>query len=194
MILAEERGNLCKGDANKPLILVVDDGLFLKTREQGDAEELFSLVDKNRGYLRPWLLWVDATVSVEDSRKYIDDCLMHLAQETKIDFGIWHEHSLVGSVGMFDVHAKNKSAEIGYWLGKEYVGEGLMAKCVERLIDYGFNQMALNRLRIRCATGNFSSARIPKRLGFVYEGTHRQALFLYDKFFDEEVYGLLCTD
>lgn len=192
--MSEETSNSCSEVVSKPLILTVAEGLFLKTREPEDAEALFSLVDKNRASLRTWLLWVDSTVSVDDTRKYIDECLTHFTQKTKIDFGIWHQGILVGSVGMFDIRPINQSAEIGYWLSREYMGKGIMTRCVERLVDYGFDNMQLNRIRIRCAGVNLQSAKVPQRLGFVHEGTHRQAIRLYDDFFDEEVYGLLRSD
>lgn len=192
--MSEETSNSCPEVVIKPLILTVAKDLFLKTREPEDAEALFSLVDKNREYLRKWLLWVDTTVSVVDTRKYIDECLAHFVQKTKIDFGIWYQEILVGSVGMFDINPINQSAEIGYWLDIRCAGRGIMTRCAERLVDYGFDDMQLNRIRIRCAAGNLQSAGVPRRLGFVHEGTHRQTLRLYNDFFDEEVYGLLRSD
>lgn len=192
--MKKEQMMLCLDTTDEPLKLTVLDDLCLKTRQLSDAEQLFALVDKNRDYLRPWLLWVDESRSPEDSKKYIEECLEALEKKTKIDFGIWLQGTLVGSVGVFDISEQNRSAEIGYWLGEEYTGKGIMTKCVSRLVDYGFGELNLNRIRIRCVPENIQSANIPKRLGFTYEGTHRQSQWMYDKFLDDAVYGLLKSE
>ena len=78
-------------------VIPVRENLELRLRAETDAEALFNLVDKNRLYLRQWLPWVDATKTVEDSRKYIQSCLSSFEKQEGIDLGIWYE----GSVGRF---------------------------------------------------------------------------------------------
>jgi ribosomal-protein-serine acetyltransferase len=66
-----------------------------------------------------------------------------------------------------------------------------MTNSCKALIEYGFTALNLNRLVISCATENYASRAIPKRLGFDYEGTARDAEWLYDRFVDHEIYSLL---
>lgn len=173
------------------LTLNVSDDLRLQIRKIEDAPRLFELVDKNRAHLRPWLLWVDATTEPEDSKKYIEECLVALSKKTKIDFGIWHQDVLVGAVGIFDINETHRNAEIGYWLDQDYVGKGIMTQCVKRLIDYAFQELHLHRLKIRCGTENTHSAGVAERLGFTLEGVTRESHWMYDKFMDDKIYGLL---
>jgi ribosomal-protein-serine acetyltransferase len=49
----------------------------------------------------------------------------------------------------------------------------------------------LQKVDIRCASGNRRSRAIPERLGFTHEGTLRQAERVYEAWFDHEVYALL---
>jgi ribosomal-protein-serine acetyltransferase len=69
-----------------------------------------------------------------------------------------------------------------------------MTKGCQALISYAFNDLELNRIEIRCATGNRKSCAIPERLGFVKEGVVRQAEWLYDHFVDHIIYGMLASE
>jgi len=51
--------------------------------------------------------------------------------------------------------------------------------------------MNFNRIQIKCGIGNTLSAAIPKRLGFVYEGTERQGERHSQEFLDLEIFSLL---
>ncbi|OGZ17665.1 MAG: hypothetical protein A2494_00235 [Candidatus Lloydbacteria bacterium RIFOXYC12_FULL_46_25] len=175
-------------------MLIVSDDLQLRMRKIEDATRVFELVDKNRAHLRPWLLWVDATTSPLHSKKYIEECLVDFEKKTKVDFGIWYKGELVGSVGVFDIDATHRNAEIGYWLDQDCTGRGIMTQCVKRLIDYAFQELDLHRIRIRCASGNIQSGQVAERLGFTLEGVTRDSHWMYDKFMDDKIYGLLRSE
>lgn len=59
------------------------------------------------------------------------------------------------------------------------------------MIDFAFNEWNLNRVEIRCATGNTASQSIPKALGFEEEGLLRENEWLYDHFVDHVVFSML---
>jgi ribosomal-protein-serine acetyltransferase len=59
------------------------------------------------------------------------------------------------------------------------------------MLEYAFSRLMLNKVEIRCATGNLKSCAIPQRLGFKQEGIIRQGEWLYDHFVDLNLYGLL---
>ena len=61
-------------------------------------------------------------------------------------------------------------------------------------MDYAFYKYQLNRVQIRCASGNKKSNAIIERLGFIKEGTTRQAELLYDHYVDLFVYGMTADE
>ena len=69
-----------------------------------------------------------------------------------------------------------------------------MTRVARALTDYAMNELKLNKVEIRCASGNLKSRSIPERLGFVQEGTIRQAEWLYDHYVDHIVYGVLAEE
>ncbi|MCA1639220.1 MAG: GNAT family N-acetyltransferase [Acidobacteria bacterium] len=65
-------------------------------------------------------------------------------------------------------------------MAKEFTGKGLVRKSVARLIEYGFNELKLNRIVIKCVPENVKSRAIPEKLGFVQVGNRaRRRLAAY---------------
>lgn len=182
----------------------VNDKLSLKLRHAEDAEAtnlvtykfvnfyaIFTHKNRNREQLRQWLPWVDATLTAEDTKKYLEGELENFKNKKTADFGVWYENAWVGSMGFNQIDLINEWAEIGYWLDKDYEGKGIMTECVKAMINYGFNDLNLNRIQIRCSNLNLRSKAIPERLGFVLEGTLRQDHKRNGEFSDSLTFGLL---
>jgi ribosomal-protein-serine acetyltransferase len=170
------------------------DDAELRLLEDRHARELFELTDRNRNYLRQWLPWLDSTQTVEDTRNFIKDSLQQFAANEGFQAGIWYGRAIAGVIGYHRIDWLNRQVEIGYWLGKEYQGKGLMTEACRALIDHAFNELRLNRVTIRCAVGNTRSCAIPERLGFTREGVIAQGEWLYDHYVDLVVYGMLASE
>jgi ribosomal-protein-serine acetyltransferase len=169
----------------------INEKLSLKIRGVEEAEAFFALSDKNREHLRPWLPWVDVTLSSDDTKKYLEAMLKKFEEKTGADFGIWYDGAWAGSMGFNKIDTVNEWAEIGYWLDKDHEGKGIMTESVKALIKYGFNDLNLHRIQIRCDARNVRSKRIPERLGFKLEGMLREDHKRNEEFSDGLVFGLL---
>lgn len=172
----------------------VDDEVELGLLEERHAEALFALVDANRAYLREWLPWLDYNKTVEDSRTFRRTCLQQFADNNGYQAGVWVQGELAGMLGHHGIDWANRTTSIGYWLAENFQGRGIMTRACRALVDQAFDEYGLNRVVIRCATGNAGSCAIPRRLGFTHEGVIRQAEWLYDHFVDHNVYALLAED
>ena len=65
----------------------------------------------------------------------------------------------------------DNAREIGYWINANFLKQGYATEAVKALIKVGFEIEQLDRIEIRCAPDNLPSQGIPKKLGFVHEGT-----------------------
>lgn len=172
----------------------VNENIQLKILEMRDADELFRLSDRNRNYLRAWLPWVDHTVSVEQSKEFIQHSLKQFADNNGFNLGIYYKNTLAGCIGLHCIDWSNRKTSIGYWLAEEYQGLGLMTSACKALIHFIFHDLGLNRVEIRAAVFNSKSRAIPERLNFQQEGIIRQAEWLSDHYVDHVVYGMLRED
>lgn len=169
----------------------VNDRVELRSLQLDDAEELFALTDANRNYLRVWLPWLDAITQVRDTEKFIESRLDLHSKDLALSVTIFEQDLIIGMIGYNHIDRLNRIGYIGYWLAENYQGKGIMTTSCQSIIDYGFTTLNLNGQVIYCATENKASRAIPERLGFSHEGTIRDAEWLYDRFFNHEIYALL---
>jgi ribosomal-protein-serine acetyltransferase len=155
------------------------------------AEELFSLTDRNRTFLRQWLPWLDETKTIGDTRAFLTQQLHRFADGESLHVTIFYDGRIAGVAAFNTIHRTNGIGSIGYWLGEEFNGNGIMTTVVRDLIVVGRDSYSLQKIEIRCATANSRSRAIPTRLGFTHEGTLRRAERVYGQWYDHEVYGLL---
>lgn len=163
----------------------------LRLLSENDADALSRLVDQNRLYLRQWLPWLDRSTGIEHAREFIRGTLQRQAESAGFVCAIWHRDAIVGVVGHNAISKANRISYPGYWLSQSHTGHGIMTVAVRALIGHAFADLGLNRIDIRVAVGNRSSQAIPDRLGFTQEGVIRQAEWLYDRFVDHTVNGLV---
>ncbi|RSK28886.1 N-acetyltransferase [Bacillus sp. HMF5848] len=172
----------------------VDDTISLKLIELSDANSIYELVDQSRTYLRQWLPWVDGTTKVADSIDFIRACQKAYVEQIGMFTVIMYNGKIIGTASYNSLDWRNKIVYIGYWLAPDYQGQGIMTKVVKALTTYAFEELQFNRVDIRAATSNVKSRSIPERLGFIYEGTVRDAEWLYDHYVDHAIYGVLARD
>jgi ribosomal-protein-serine acetyltransferase len=169
-------------------------GHELRPFEPSDAPELFALTEHNRGELSKWLSWAQRGTE-EDTLEHIERMRVAEAERRAVDRAIVVDGRIVGSVGLARIDWGNRCAEIGYWLGQEHQGRGLMTSAVAVLVGHAFDSLQLNRAEIRTDVLNHRSRAVPERLGFRYEGTLREAYRIEDdRYSNDAVYSMLASD
>ena len=180
--------------SSEPIRFKIDDEVWLKGLEEKDAIPIFALVQANRQHLRKWLPWVDATQTVDDEAAFIRNVRMQQEGNGSFTCGIWYRGLVAGTIGYHMIDWMTRKVEIGYWLGAQFQGRGLITRTCAELLRYAFDELHLNKVEIRCATGNTKSCAIPERLGFTREGVIRQSEWLYDHYEDLVLYGMLARE
>lgn len=166
----------------------VSEDIILNPLSVDDIFKIFNTLNNERDYMREWLPFVDTTLEVQDTANYVNFVLQTADQQ----YTIYYKGEFVGLIGFKDTDLSNKKIEIGYWLSQYAQGKGIMSRSVEKLIEYAFTEMEMNRIQIKVAVGNNKSSRIPERLGFQFEGIERDGELLVDNVYtDIAIYSLL---
>ncbi len=145
--------------------------LILHSWAENDAESLYNYAkDPAIGPIAGW----PPHTSVENSREIIRDILS--APETYAVV-LKETNEPIGSVGIMfadGVHSaemQDGDAEIGYWIGVPYWGQGLIPEAVQRLLKRCFVELDVKRVWCGHYDGNIKSRRVMEKCGFKYHHT-----------------------
>lgn len=106
-------------------------------------------------------------------------------------FAITISGEAVGSIGVHpktDIHCKN--AEIGYWIGEEFWGNGIVPEAVKLMVNYGFKTFDITRIYASTYAINLKSQRVLAKAGFTFEAEFKETLYKNGTFYDEVIYGI----
>ncbi|WMS44919.1 GNAT family N-acetyltransferase [Acuticoccus sp. MNP-M23] len=136
--------------------------LVLRAPAARDREPLIALAgspDVSR-----WLSRVPHPYTAADADYFLADAA---------DATIWAiadagSDALMGTIALhpLDLADEPGSAEIGYWLGMPYWGNGYGLEAVRRIVDHAFAHPGVPAVRARYAGANAPSARILAKVGF----------------------------
>lgn len=99
----------------------------------------------------------------------------------------------IGGIGLL-LDDQHRHAELGYWLGVPYWGQGYATEAGKEMLRYGFETLHLHRIFASHFKHNPASGRVLRKLGMRYEGCQREHLRKWDRFVDLELYGILRKD
>lgn len=92
-----------------------------------------------------------------------------------LSLAICFENECIGGIGIMlgeDVHSR--TAELGYWLGEEFWGRGIVSQAVALYTDFVMKEFKLLRVFAEPFDHNLASGRILEKAGFQFEGRLRK--------------------
>jgi RimJ/RimL family protein N-acetyltransferase len=127
--------------------------------------------------------------TTDDAHKFI---LSATSEEPCRRFVIEIDGMFVGNIGLHpqeDIYRFN--AEIGYFIGEPYWGQGIATKAVKIATAYAFEVLKVKRIYAGVFAYNPASARILEKCGYTYEGTFKSGLCKNGEFHDELRYAMV---
>ena len=118
-----------------------------------------------------------------------------LEQNVDLLLGIANKEEVIGGIGAHpnsDVH--RFTAEVGFWLGKDYWNRGITSGALRAFCKYLFTNFNFNRLTANVFEGNEASKKVLEKCGFSLEGIHPESVYKNGKFTSHYSYGLLKKD
>lgn len=126
--------------------------------------------------------------SLKDAEKHIRLRQLEYRQKksARMDLAIEHRGKLIGGI---KYTLDGREAEIGYWLGRPYWGQGIMTQVIQGLVKDLKKKHKIIRVEAKIFSFNAASGRVLEKAGF-----KREALIVRDakvgkKYYDQILYG-----
>ncbi len=153
-----------------------------------DAASLHDFQDRNRDHLKPWMPPLPkGFYTLYYWRRWCAGAADLFEQDRSVRMVIRRAHEdpsnpdapILGQVNLNNiVRGAFQAAHLGYHLGQDAEGQGLMKESLALVIAYAFGPFRLHRLMAGYVVGNARSARVLARLNFRVEGIAKDYLYI----------------
>lgn len=155
--------------------------LFFRAIKRSDLEDIYEYSSNPK--TSQYLLWSPHR-SISETREFIDIVLSKYKSGDYNDWAIVYKKTgkMIGTCGFTKIDEDNSLVEIGYVLNPDFWGIGLATEAVERVLEFAFEVMNVNRVEAKFMFGNDASLAVMKKVGMKLEGYQRDALFVKGKY------------
>lgn len=99
---------------------------------------------------------------------------------------------MIGGIGLrLDPDRAKRTAEVGFWLGEEFWGRGIMTEALRAFTGYAFLTFDLRRIFARVFEWNPASMRVLEKSGYAREGRLPQSVTKDGKTIDEMLFAII---
>jgi [ribosomal protein S5]-alanine N-acetyltransferase len=165
--------------------------LLLRPFDLADAERVMHLCSERD--IAATTLFIPHPYTLEDARAWLDGHQQTFDSGHGAQFAICRGEDLVGAIGLV-IEPSHDRAELGYWIGKPYWGQGSATEAAAAVLRYGFEELKLNRVHAYHYLRNSASGRVLQKIGLKYEGLARQHIKKWGQYEDCPLYGLIRAD
>ncbi|MBL7033027.1 MAG: GNAT family N-acetyltransferase [Candidatus Delongbacteria bacterium] len=163
------------------------DDLAIRSYQESDLPQLVKQANDRA-------IWLNLTdgfphpYTMQNGRDWIS---IATSQEPETNFAIVSGNdAVIGGVGLeIKADIYRCTAEIGYWLGRAWWGQGIATRALRALTDWGLRTFALERLQAGVFETNPASARVLEKAGYRLEGRLKRNVIKDGKVLDLMLYA-----
>lgn len=145
---------------------------------ENEGEIFYNLVYENTNRITDYFPQTTEAVTDKDTGEgFVRQKLADWLLQQEYCFGVWESKSamLVGFVRVFNIVWGVPSAEIAFFIDKNFEGKGIMTEVILAVMRFAFEELQVEKLSLRTATDNYATQRLARKCGFRREGDLRSA-------------------
>ncbi len=170
--------------------ILTTDRLILREVEDGDVDEVFFL--RSDKEIMKYIPRPPAQTK-KDALDHIEVLRKAKENQEGINWAITQKgnNTLIGIVGLFRINKVDFRAEIGYILNPEFHGKGIISEALQKIIEFGFEQVNFHTLTAIIDPRNTASEKVLQRANFIKEAHFKEDCFYEGEFLDSVHYSIL---
>jgi RimJ/RimL family protein N-acetyltransferase len=162
--------------------------ITLRDFNEGDAEQLVCILNDPE-MIKYLSSRIPTPYTLKDAQWWISTG-SNTSMVKAIDFNGF----LVGCIGAEQGEFEYKrSAEIGYWIAKDFWRRGIATHAINEITSLVFNTTDIIRLFACVLSTNKASMHVLVKCGFELESVHKKAMYKNDEFYDNHLFSVLKT-
>ena len=173
-------------------------GVYLRVPQLSDWAEWARLRAASRDFLTPWEpIWLEDELTKNAYRRRLRRYSRDSRDGVGYAFFIFRndDDCLLGGITLSNVRrGVMQSCAVGYWMGQQYSGQGMMQDAVKTSFSFVFDELGLHRLEAACLPNNEASTTVLLKTGFQKEGYARKYLRINGQWSDHLLFAILKTD
>lgn len=168
--------------------------LILRQLQLSDAEDMFNNFTNNENVSR-FLSW-NPHENIEVTKNLLINWVDDYKNDNKYFWAIVlkENQQVIGTTSVVELSIKDQKAELGYCIGENYWGRGIVTELTKAVIAFLFNEVGVHRIEAKHDTKNPASGRVMEKVGMKYEGTMRHARFNKGAWCDTKIYAIIRDD
>lgn len=147
------------------------DRLIIRTYQMGDEDQVYDVINDPK--IAKMMLRMPYPYPREQLAVWLHFTRKNSEYEKGYECGIFYKEQYIGNVGIVNVDLTYHQAEITYFIGTKYIGQGFATEAVKTMLRFGFETLGLERIQGRCMCHNIGSKKVLDKCGFQYEGIGR---------------------
>ncbi len=165
--------------------------ILLRTLIREDAQDIqITANDPEIGKYTP----IPHPFFLENAYKLIDGSRAMINKGKEIFLGIEFCGNVVGMAGLLNLNRVEQTAEVGYWIGKEYRKQGLAGEALDIILNFGFKQENLQKIWGRVTECNIYSVKLLEKNGFHQTKKYSLAREVDGRLIDDLLYEITFQD
>jgi RimJ/RimL family protein N-acetyltransferase len=155
--------------------LLTERTVFRRVRE-GEGAAFYKMFQNNYVRLKDFFWILSEKVNTEaDCEMWVRDRLAAWLRSEAYFFGIWDKDSakLIGFISLENVDWSIPRSEVEFFIDKDYAQQGIMTEVLNKLVDFAFDQLKMQKIAIRTAMEYYPPQRLARKCGFNREGDLR---------------------
>ena len=168
----------------------------LRLPQLSDYDQWYQLRMASRDFLRPFEpRWTEADLARRVFVQRVRRARIEAEEGTDYSLFIFlpegRRETLVGGLTLSNVRRRAAQfVNLGYWMGQQYAGRGLMSEAVSVCLPFTFETLDLHRIHAAFLPGNMASRRVLEKNGFVEEGFAENYLQINGRWEDHVLFAL----
>lgn len=144
--------------------------IIIRRYKKEDIPVFYEAVSESKKEVAKWLPWCHDKYTIEETEQWINEMVPQKWQSKKgYEFVMVNnsKEKIVGGCGLEQIDWKKKEASIGYWVRTSETSQGLATKACFFLLEFGFEELKLERIKVIPSAENIPSVKVAQKLPYV---------------------------